>query len=157
MGLFKNQPGCPCCDCCDCECVISPNFDDWIEEAGDWTTASTSSTWSAYTEDSDAELVCDQVYSGQWMIASFWISPYFSTPDYPVEYDVWYRVGFRDDSGDNRLYLRWKLASGGTHTIQLWEVAAGTETMLDDETGATFAFHGCPGSFAYNPDHVTIA
>lgn len=122
--LRKNGPG-GCC--CDCDCVLSPDFDDWIETAGDWTIVAPAN-YEATTPDSDAELTCNVTEAG-WKVATANLRQ--------RKYGEWVQFGFRDASGDNRLYIRWKVTKPGApyvHTVEIIEVDGGTESTLSTTT-----------------------
>lgn len=121
--LKNNGPGNACC----CECTISPNFDAWISASGSWTKASTNLTWSAYTSSDNAELVSNKSWEFGWLVGSLRIIP-------GGPYCGWTRVGFRNEDGSNRIYVRYRRAPGTGllfhHYLEIVEVDNSAETTL---------------------------
>lgn len=147
-GTLRNKPA-KCC--CDCDCILSSNFDDWIETAGDWT-ITTGASFEATTGDSDAELTSDVSHSG-WQTARLVIRQ--------RKVGEWVRFGFRDASGDDRVYIRWKVtkpAANYVHDIEIVEVDDGgpptTLATINRVGGISSGEMARTYQIWYDPDHL---
>jgi len=139
MAWKKGNPGCPRCD--PCPCTLSANYDSWVETAGNWTIV-TGSSFEATTADSDAELTCNATHDG-WKIATAQIRM--------RALGEWSLFGFRDASGDDRIYFRWKVtkpAAVYVHTIEVIEVDDGAAPST--LTTITFNTGGSPTEYIRN-------